>query len=360
MESPERIFIREGCITVEGDDHSLEGFRDVGELDLGKLEREQHTGYPRPAASNTSPSSFEEAFDDYRQDDIDANFSDEQLLINAAIEHAAEAAQFESTAMDHDRRAMAHDRTADVKQAIANYQVAAEKLAKAASLCPEGLPDKAVLSRHAGEVLGRVVYLESLGGAPATAPLEQHIGSVQLTLGAAPDQDQYLSDDEEAEALGFEKLSYESALMMADEDEMPSLKKRAASAAAITGAAGLLVLHAPVCAVAMSCCAAYATTRKDYAGSLAKTVGDVGIRTAGRAQSFAEECRIPQQINKGVGLVLTDRGKEKAVSSLESLKSFNRKHQVTKTIGQGASAAANGVASATSSISSWVQNAIKK
>jgi hypothetical protein len=277
---------------------------------------------------------------------------DEQILIAAAVEHAAEAAQFESTAMSADR-------AGDYKEAISSYLLAAEKLKQAASLCPEGLPDKAVLSRHAGEVLGRVVYLESLGGAPAAAPLEQHIGSVTLTLGALQRPP---CEEEEAEALGFETLDGSEAVMLTDEAEgrPASLKKRAASAAAIAGGTGLLVLHAPLVAVGLAGAAAYTATREDSAGRVARKVGDVGISTASCAQSVAEDYRIPERMNKAVDKVVSEKQKEKVVSTIESLRSFNRNHQVTKTIGQGASAAASGVASATCSLSSWVTKTMRK
>ena len=37
------------------------------------------------------------------------------------------------------------------------YRQAADRMAKAAALCPEGNPDRAVLAKHAGEAWGEVV-----------------------------------------------------------------------------------------------------------------------------------------------------------------------------------------------------------
>lgn len=297
---------------------------------------------------------------------------DEQILINAVIEHAGQAAQQESQAMDYDRAGQA-------REAIVAYRAAAEKLARAAQICPEALPDKAILSRHAGEVLGRVVYLESLGGSPATAPLEQHIGSVQLTMGMDASSPTAKTEDVEAEELGFATLSSDqdmsSGVLVMTDDQVgaeeltsvsratssqaspASLKKQAASAAAIAGGTGLLMLQAPLAAVAMAGAAAYATTRKDKAGKVARKVGDVGLHAASRTKEFAEEHRIGQRVNGSLGKVINS---DTAAGTMQSLRSFNEKHQVTRTIGGGACRAASGVASATSSLSGWVANRIRR
>mmetsp|Transcript_78421 Transcript_78421/g.139063 ORF Transcript_78421/g.139063 Transcript_78421/m.139063 type:complete len:352 (+) Transcript_78421:88-1143(+) len=313
-----------------------------------------------------------ENFDEVIGLDFGSAQEDEQILINAVIEHAGQASQQESQAMDYDRAGQA-------REAIVAYRAAAEKLAKAAQICPEALPDKAILSRHAGEVLGRVVYLESLGGSPATAPLEQHIGSVQLTMGMAAPSPSMLTEDAEAEELGFATLSSDqdmsSGVLVMTDDQVgteeltsvsratssqappASLRKQAASAAAIAGGTGLLVLHAPLAAVAMAGAAAYATTRKDKAGKVARKVGDVGLHAASRTKEFAEEHRISARVNGSLGKVINS---ETAAGTMQSLRSFNEKHQVTRTIGGGAFKAASGVASATSSLSGWVANRIRR
>ncbi|CAE7529845.1 unnamed protein product, partial [Symbiodinium sp. CCMP2456] len=86
--------------------------------------------------------------------DASADAEDERILTAVFAELAAEASEIERVALDLDR-------AGDPEQAVAVYRQVAERLAKAAASCPEGNPDRAVLSRHAGEVLGRVVYLES-------------------------------------------------------------------------------------------------------------------------------------------------------------------------------------------------------
>lgn len=264
-----------------------------------------------------------------------ATGEDDKILIEAAVEHAAEAAQFETWAMNHDREGN-HDKATE------NYILAAEKLKQAASLCPEGIPDKAVLSRHAGEVLGRVVYLESLSGAPATAPLEQHIGRVELTLGMP--QPTLPEHDEDLDEYGI--VDESDILVMADSAEAKpqNLKQRAASAAAIAGGAGLLVLHAPLVAVGMAGATAYAATRTDNAGRVARGVGDYGIAAGNQAQSFAEKYRIKDRVNSAVGQVMNEQTKQKVGRSLQG----------------GASAAASGVASVSSSLTSWARQSLSR
>jgi len=74
------------------------------------------------------------------------------------------------------------------EKAIFQHQRAAEKLSKAAELCPEGHPDGPCLREHASGILLRAVYLESLGGAAPTLPIEDHVGelTLRMDLSAAP------------------------------------------------------------------------------------------------------------------------------------------------------------------------------
>ncbi|OLP99704.1 putative phosphoribosylformylglycinamidine synthase, chloroplastic/mitochondrial [Symbiodinium microadriaticum] len=102
-------------------------------------------------------------------------------------------------ASEIERVALDLDRAGDPEQAVAVYRQVAERLAKAAASCPEGNPDRAVLARHAGEVLGRVVYLESLNGAPAAVPPEGHIGCDHLVI-PGPGVERQVSD-------GFQLIS---------------------------------------------------------------------------------------------------------------------------------------------------------
>ena len=192
---------------------------------------------------------------------------DHLILCTAIRELASEAAQIEQTAMELDR-------AGDAEQAAACYRQAAERLSRAAASCPDGEADRAVLSRHAGEIMGRIVYLESLHGAPAVTPLEEHIGSARLGGPAASGSAHH------------------------------SLREQAASAAGVAGTAGLLVLHAPLAAVALAAGAAYATTRKDTAGEAARNVGDFGIQTFDKAKTLAEEHKVPEQVSAKASVVI--------------------------------------------------------
>lgn len=246
------------------------------------------------------------------------------------LELAREASQIERLAMDLDR-------AGDAEQAVSCYRQAAERLSKAAAVCPDENPDRAVLSRHAGQILGRVVYLESLGGAPAVAPIEEHIGSVELTVGA---------ETGDGAASGGQEVGW---------------RRRAASAAAIGGATGLLVLHAPVAAAALAAGAAYATTREDSTGQAARKVGDLGLQAAERARHLAHEQQLPEKVEGVLSKVravdeqyrVSSRAQEAASSSWEALRELNRKHELTTKVGQGVSSASAGVASATAVAAGW-------
>merc|ERR1719401_3211046 len=109
---------------------------------------------------------------------------------------------------------------------MACYRQAAERLGKAAAACPEENPDRAIISCHADEILVRVAYLESLGGDPATTPLEEHIGIVTLR------------DHRESPQ---EAMFHGEGSSGGHQPATPSWRKQATSAAAISGTAGLLV-----------------------------------------------------------------------------------------------------------------------
>lgn len=99
----------------------------------------------------------------------------------------SDALRTEEKAADFDRRNCS-------AEAILHHKRASSKLSEAASLCPDGHPDKSALSDHAQDIATRVVYLQSLGGAAATMSLEDHVGEVELTMDLSsapppPDQD---------------------------------------------------------------------------------------------------------------------------------------------------------------------------
>lgn len=183
---------------------------------------------------------------------------------------AHEAAEAES-------RGMTCDRDGQASRAIGEYRRAAWSLREAARLCPEGHPDSQVLEQHAEEVLARASYLERLDGNFQAVPLEEHIHSVQLTLGA-PD--------------------LLSGLTLQDEEELRQAKRSTkvmGVAAAIGGATGLVLLG-PLSAAALGLATAVATTREDHAGAAARKVGDAGLVVLTEANRLNKEHEISRRV----------------------------------------------------------------
>lgn len=86
----------------------------------------------------------------------------------------AEALRFEGVGTEADTRG-------STAEALLHYRRAQVKFVEAAALCPEGHPDKLPLQDHAQDVSLRLVYLESLSGAAATIPPEDHIQPLELS-----------------------------------------------------------------------------------------------------------------------------------------------------------------------------------
>lgn len=241
--------------------------------------------------------------------------------------------------------AMELDRAGDAEQAAACYRQAADRLSQAVAACPlnaDGSSNGALLSRHAGQILGRVVYLDGLLGAPATVPLEEHIGHTQLQLGEAGD---------------------------CPAGETSGWRQQATSAAAVGGTAGLLVLHSPLAAVVIAAGAAYATTRGNNAGDAARAVGNMGIEAAEQAQTLAETHHVSERVDDALGYVramdkeygMTDKTQAAAASSWEKLRELNQKHQVTDKLASGAVVVSSHVASASAKAATWVaRSAVSK
>ena len=79
------------------------------------------------------------------------------------------------------------------------HRLAAAKVAEAAALCPEGHPDGLALVRYAREIASREVYLDSLGEAPISIPLEDYVGpaeelALRMDLSAGPPQEEEIRE----------------------------------------------------------------------------------------------------------------------------------------------------------------------
>ncbi|CAE8586385.1 unnamed protein product [Polarella glacialis] len=100
---------------------------------------------------------------------------------------AGEGLQAEAKAAELERQGLS-------AQAALHHLRAASKLKEAAAICPTESGDKAALEEHAADISARAVYLESLGGMPASLPLEDHIGELSLSLDPSaakpPDEEQ--------------------------------------------------------------------------------------------------------------------------------------------------------------------------
>eukprot|EP00448_Togula_jolla_P018321 CAMPEP_0170577346 /NCGR_PEP_ID=MMETSP0224-20130122/4877_1 /TAXON_ID=285029 /ORGANISM="Togula jolla, Strain CCCM 725" /LENGTH=276 /DNA_ID=CAMNT_0010900249 /DNA_START=77 /DNA_END=903 /DNA_ORIENTATION=+ len=275
------------------------------------VEGSSSSDFDVPCLDDLAAQTEAEAASNSAQDPASGAGNDAQALRAAAISFLAEATQIESVALELDR-------AGDHEQAIACYRQEVERLSSAASACVDGSPDRAVLSRRAGEVLGRVIYLESLCGSPASVPPEEHICQIELVLG----------DD------GIGKRPSSTA---------KTWRKQAASAAAIGGAAGLLVLHGPLAAAVVAGGTAYAASRDDGAGKAARAVGDMGLKAASRAKTFADEKQLPLHMEVAVEkaraiderFAVSERAQAAAVSSWQTFREFDRKHKVGSKVSHG-------------------------
>lgn len=300
--------------------------------------------------------------------DSDGAGEDEQAQLKLLTEFASDAEHIE-------RQALILDRAGEGELAVTAYRQAVERLTKAVGACPEGLPEKAKLSRHAGELLGRCVYLESLNGLPTADPLEDHISSLRLRLGssgrvvelgpAAAEEEVVDNATPATDACEEKAVEAEPSEAGSSTSAKPSRTKRAVSAAAVGGAVGLAVLHAPLVAVGLAAGAAYATTRQDGTGEAARKVGDAGLEVATCTKSFVREHQLPERAERAIGSVravdakygISERAQSAATSSWDTLREINSKYKVSKKLSKGVSSAASSASAATSTVSSWVARA---
>lgn len=94
---------------------------------------------------------------------------------------ASEAAQDLSKQAKHFSESICSD---SAGKAATLYKIAIKQFYEAALCCPPALPDKAMLETHVLQLEVRVMYLESLNGAPTTVPIEDHVQGMTLTLGS--------------------------------------------------------------------------------------------------------------------------------------------------------------------------------
>eukprot|EP00928_Gymnodinium_smaydae_P069704 TRINITY_DN5336_c0_g1_i1.p1 TRINITY_DN5336_c0_g1~~TRINITY_DN5336_c0_g1_i1.p1 ORF type:complete len:282 (-),score=86.84 TRINITY_DN5336_c0_g1_i1:83-928(-) len=89
---------------------------------------------------------------------------------------AGETLSLEARALEAERRGASAEAALHLKRAAAKCSEAAELAAEAKH------PDTEALREHADGLQLRTIYLESLGGAPPTLPLEDHFEPLTLTM----------------------------------------------------------------------------------------------------------------------------------------------------------------------------------
>lgn len=219
--------------------------------------------------------------------------------VNECIALVMEAAQVEAAAMDLDKQGKAIE-------AVASYRQAADGLQKAAAACPSGHPDGPVLEQHRQEVLHRAVYLEGLPAGEAPVPLETHINGVELTMAATDDAQQ-------------------AGAPNGDNRSAPSGFRTMGAAAAVGGAAGMMFLRGPVGGLIAAAGAAYATTRSDKVGDVARSVGQAGVSAVDKAKQLDQQHQISEKAKAAGTAAVTA-----SAAAASKAKALNEEHQLTE------------------------------
>eukprot|EP00929_Paragymnodinium_shiwhaense_P105073 TRINITY_DN69986_c0_g1_i1.p1 TRINITY_DN69986_c0_g1~~TRINITY_DN69986_c0_g1_i1.p1 ORF type:complete len:369 (-),score=58.46 TRINITY_DN69986_c0_g1_i1:32-1063(-) len=250
------------------------------------------------------------------QSDVDRKAADDEALKKCA-DIVLEASAVEE-------RAMTFDRAGAYPGAVDLYRKAADKLAEAVQLCPEWHADLGTINRHVLEVRTRAAYLDSLGRNPADIPLEEHIHGSQLTLA---------TDASSASKGGY-----------------PAEKRQTLGAAAVGGAAGLLLLGPHIGAAVVAVGAACAANRSDKVGQVSRGVGDMGAsaiesaassrRVVEARESVAESCK---QVDEKLHITAAARTvddrlgvSDKAQSAADKLRQVDEKYALSEKAMQAA------------------------
>eukprot|EP00929_Paragymnodinium_shiwhaense_P003082 TRINITY_DN103495_c0_g1_i1.p1 TRINITY_DN103495_c0_g1~~TRINITY_DN103495_c0_g1_i1.p1 ORF type:complete len:270 (+),score=50.81 TRINITY_DN103495_c0_g1_i1:38-811(+) len=211
-------------------------------------------------------------------------------------------------------QAMREDRLGNAAAAVNSYRLAAAKLYESAEVCPDDLPDRAILEQHAVEVLARADYLEALDGREAAIPLQEHIHAVALTLGKT------VEDVDMASNTPRHLVRTSSSMTVGSGG---SGKAVMGAAAAITGATGLLTMG-PVAGIALGAATAYAATREDsVTGTAARKVGALGIKLVDQASSLNRGHRIGRCIGSATSV------------TKQELVALTKRYRVAETLNKG-------------------------
>eukprot|EP00397_Hematodinium_sp_SG-2012_P033472 GEMP01035767.1.p1 GENE.GEMP01035767.1~~GEMP01035767.1.p1 ORF type:complete len:271 (+),score=71.81 GEMP01035767.1:171-983(+) len=209
-----------------------------------------------------------------------------------------------------EQEAIAFDQQGDVKSACSKYRESAAKLDIAAhQLAPRNHPDIESLVIHRKQLMSRVAYLEQPTGGAERRPIQDHIQAAQLTLQAA-------------DAATFAKAKVDGA----------GGGKVVAAAAGIGAVGGLVVLGTifggGVGIIAGAGAGAYAATRSDKVGEVARSAAGGAISTVHKAKDFNEKHE------------LTGKALTLGQSIWSKAKEVNEKHDITGKVAHGAAATA--------------------
>jgi len=211
---------------------------------------------------------------------------------DACVQQVVEACMLEKEAIELDR-------SGKTVEAVAKYRECEKALDRGIQIAISTghTDDHPKLVQHRGQVLERISHLSSLGGKPATIPVEQHIKPVELSM---------------VVSLPESSTAYDATDM-----------KTVAVYAALGAGAGFLVLGGTVAVVGGAAGGAYLATRQGNAGEAVCAVGDFAKAGAHKTMELNEKYCLTDKVVKGMGAVV-QKGKE-----------MDEKHCLTERVAKG-------------------------
>lgn len=174
-----------------------------------------------------------------------------------------------------ERRAMDFDKDGDIPGALEMYKECEQELKAAAETAQtRHADDYHSLLEHRQNVLTRIDYLRGLDGTSPSIAIDQHIKAVELNMHAGASQSSC------SQSLGSQTSSCETSQSTLSPAKSNS---KAVVACAMIGAAGGLILGAPLAVAAGAVGGAYVATQKGVVGSAAQKVGKAATSSAEKA-----------------------------------------------------------------------------
>jgi len=235
---------------------------------------------------------------------------------DVCVQQVVEACMLES-------EAIGLDRSGKTVEAVAKYRECEKALGRGiqVAISTGHMDDHPKLVQHRRQVLERINHLSSLGGTPATTPLEQHIEPVELSM----------------------VVRYPESSTACDATDMKTM----AAYAALGAGAGFLVLGSTVAVVGGAAGGAYLATRQGNAGEAVRAAGDFAMAGADKAMELSSKHEIPQKIaeagNKAFVAAkstdekycLTDKVVKGMGAVVQKGKEMDEKHCLTERVAKG-------------------------